>query len=208
MHLRKGLENVVEKPLRRKGVPVSDASPYPADPPAVDCVAFGVALAVQEALAHVRTDLDSFSEIEAHSLMLDGYKLTAFEVEHADGIGALQQNALAPGASRWAFGRLRDAIGDPERSPYYLRSLEAARLKFLKPLALRVGVRWAPYVAVLAVLTAGTALVAWQWEALSDALRAEWPARRVALAIGVPLLVVGAYFGTMAKSRSCACRPT
>src|SRR5690606_13403722 len=42
---------------------------------------YGVASEVQEALSRIRTDLDAFHDAESYSLMLDGYWLTARELQ-------------------------------------------------------------------------------------------------------------------------------
>jgi len=70
VHLKKGLEGdpvswrrckePPDQPLQRRG----------------ELLEYGVARSVQERLAAMRTDLDAFSEVEAHSLMASGYLMT------------------------------------------------------------------------------------------------------------------------------------
>ena len=70
LHLKKGLEvdpvswkrckEPADKPLRRRG----------------ELLEYGVLRKIQQSLASVRTDLDSFSETEAHALMASGYLMT------------------------------------------------------------------------------------------------------------------------------------
>jgi hypothetical protein len=77
----------------------------------------------------MRTDLDAFSDLEASSMMLAGYRI-AREV--------VTPNAPPrPGEEdRWRFGSVAGRLDDPD--PAYLRRLWIARLSFFKPLALAV----------------------------------------------------------------------
>ena len=202
MHLRKGLANRVDRPLGSNGGPVSGEPAYPDDVPPVRCADFHVCEEVQRELARVRTDLDCFSEIESFSLMLDGYKMSAFELERADGIPELQREPIAADARRWTFGVLDELIEDPARSPAYLPALGTARLRFFKPLALLPGAPWTSRLAALTPVALIALLLWWQSGAIGDALRDEWRGWAVVLAVGTPLAVCGAYFGTMAKSRA------
>lgn len=87
------------------------------------CRGLGIAPAAQDLLSRVRTDLDSFSDIEAHSLMADGYLLGQAALEQADGVVALMQDPDAP-AGTWEFLRIAPWMETP--TPQYLRHLQAA----------------------------------------------------------------------------------
>jgi len=145
MHLRKGLIADTVWPLAEDGTRVVEDVPY--DATEVLSGDFGVSGLVQEKLAYIRTDLDSFTDIEAFSLMLDGYRMTEYEVK-AKLMELVETTPFAdPDPSRWG---LQDAVTymTPAANPpakAYLRRLDAAKSRFP---------RITPY-AVLAVLGVG-----------------------------------------------------
>ncbi|HEV7473404.1 MAG TPA: hypothetical protein VGN90_05090, partial [Pyrinomonadaceae bacterium] len=47
---------------------------------------YGIAKDIQELLAAVRTDLDSFSDVEAFALMTSGYRMTEYEFRYTKGV--------------------------------------------------------------------------------------------------------------------------
>lgn len=61
-------------------------SPDPTIPPAqsVSTTPYGVDKELQRKLAAIRTDLDSFTEVETYSLMLSGYLMTEYEFKELD----------------------------------------------------------------------------------------------------------------------------
>lgn len=67
-----------------------------ADPAAPGCTPYGVDREIQRLLAQVRTDLDSFTEVEAYALMASGYLLTRHQLAALD---AEYQRSGQPG--RW-----------------------------------------------------------------------------------------------------------
>src|SRR5262249_20067478 len=75
LHLRKGLAAEAIAWLGPDGKPAQQPTTerQPQE-------TFGVPVPVQEALSHVRTDLDTFTEVEAYSLMLDAYVMSAAEL--------------------------------------------------------------------------------------------------------------------------------
>ena len=85
---------------------------------------FGVLEDVQRALAQVRTDLDSFCEVEAWSLMADAYQLTGRIVPTRAGLAALG----TPGADvEWPFEVVAEQLAQPSKKFLkVLRTLEAA----------------------------------------------------------------------------------
>jgi NTE family protein len=79
MHLRKKLRRKEVRYLDRDKSPggkVTPAHVYDEGPED-----FGVPLVVQEYLSQIRTDLDSFTDVEAKSLMLDAYLMSIQEIE-------------------------------------------------------------------------------------------------------------------------------
>lgn len=144
MHLRKGLEV--------REIPWIDKDGKSADEVRIIIKAssqeFGVAPAVQEHLSTVRTDLDAFSEVEAYSLMLDGYLMSSPELrkfgEHT-GYGKLDADGpkSLPQAGAWDFLKIAPWIGSP--TPDYLRQLKVANFLFGKSLFL---IPWLAAVAI------------------------------------------------------------
>jgi predicted acylesterase/phospholipase RssA len=141
IHLRKGLPAVVVPPL-------PDDDPHSTTTPVLHGArSYGVAPRVQLLLSEVRTDLDSFSEVEAHSLAAYGYAMSKVELE-VDGIKELAAAGSLDGA--WAFARV---AGYLERAPKaYLRQLELAKKLFFKPLS--AGGRPRLELAIVALLAA------------------------------------------------------
>jgi predicted acylesterase/phospholipase RssA len=130
MHLRKGLPARIHPPLDRDGA-------LPAPPPPLGEIDYSVHPRVQERLARVRTDLDSFTEVEAYSLARYGYLMAGRELE-AEGIGELRRPQ--PLAGRWDFEashRLRAEMREP--GDRYLGQLDVAAKLFFKSLALSSG---------------------------------------------------------------------
>ena len=143
MHLRKGLEireiPWIDKDGKSAGqVKIIEATSQN----------FGVAPEVQEYLSKVRTDLDAFSEVEAYSLMLDGYLMSSPELrkfgEHT-GYGKLGADGpkSLPQAGAWDFLKIAPWISRP--TPDYLRQLKVANYLFGKSLFL------IPWFAILAI---------------------------------------------------------
>jgi hypothetical protein len=71
---------------------------------------YGIRKEVQEKLAAIRTDLDSFGEAEAFALMTSGYCMT--DRVFREGVGKLL--ATDPGRVDWEFLRIRGLMVDPE----------------------------------------------------------------------------------------------
>src|SRR5690606_16784036 len=85
---------------------------------------FGVDPEVQARLARIRTDLDSFTEIEARSLMLAAYQMSGPELERVFG-----SRTTAP-SSDWDFLRMRAWMRRPTSA--YLRHLDVGQSKVCK----------------------------------------------------------------------------
>jgi NTE family protein len=123
----------------------------PAEPPKPEHVAhrssesFGVACEVQNLISQIRTDLDSFSEVEAYALMYDGYRMSEQEIRNTPGIQAL----IAPSSSSspgWRFLQIAPWMAKPTAP--FRKQLEAGRERVAKIFRLSLPV------------AAGTALVA------------------------------------------------
>jgi predicted acylesterase/phospholipase RssA len=155
------------------------------DPQPFSSAAFGIHPDVQRALSKLRTDLDSFNETEAVSLMFSGYRIAGWEAGRQGWGGG----GGRPGDAQrtWSFGRIQRWMGAPTRS--YLWRLEAGRHRFGKPfwLAWPLGLGVA-VAAVIALLV----LVLTLWDA-STAFRVRW---------GVVLLIAGLVLGGGVAARA------
>jgi predicted acylesterase/phospholipase RssA len=116
IHLKKGLEVAPLDWIRCQD---------PTVPPAVSTstTPYGIDKTLQRQLAAIRTDLDSFTEVEAYSLMLSGYLMAEHEFKR------LQGEHLAAGErgtwgdywidaprGRWPFLRLKEIARQPPDS--------------------------------------------------------------------------------------------
>jgi predicted acylesterase/phospholipase RssA len=114
---------------------------------------YGVARNIQERLAAVRTDLDSFSDAESYALMTSAYRMTEFE---------LKDGKCVPGLPRtnergnWNFLAIEEGMKEANRKHRYLMKLlgasNALAFKVWKlSKALKIGA-WIFAAAVLAVI--------------------------------------------------------
>lgn len=93
---------------------------------------YGVPRTVQRRLAAVRTDLDSFCDVEAYALMTSGYRMAEFEFPRCN--PGFPTSSAPPAA--WPFLAVEEplrqaaAAGDEQARP--LRILEAASGKFFR----------------------------------------------------------------------------
>lgn len=94
--------------------------PNPRAPEENKSLCFGVHPDIQDAISHVRTDLDSFSDIEADALMADGYLMS----KHQFG----EQQAVNDG--QWRFSYLLSEMRN--NNPDLLKHLKTASKRFLK----------------------------------------------------------------------------
>jgi len=129
LHLRKGLPRRVLAPLPNERIDLDPAEEFDVSPE------------VQARLARVRTDLDAFSDVEACSLMLDGYRMVDSQVTAVNGFGKSLVHAGAPAPDPARFGlAAADALaasGAPEQ--WYLDRLSLGSVRFAKPLHILLG---------------------------------------------------------------------
>lgn len=88
---------------------------------------FEVTQEAQRRLAHIRTDLDSFTDVEAGCLQADAYQMSAARL-------LKMKDYLAPEtlAGNWQFSRYLPALKNGDAMA--LKHLDLGRHKFLKPL--------------------------------------------------------------------------
>lgn len=134
MHLRKGLA-AREVPWNGPDGSPTGTGRSERDPPETS-EGFGVSRQVQDLLSRVRTDLDSFSDVEAYSLMFDGYSMSKPQLKQ------LEEFRGKPGASPSGAGAREPAWRFLAVGPWmkgsgaaragYDRHLKAAGKKFFK----------------------------------------------------------------------------
>ncbi|MGR9107064.1 MAG: patatin-like phospholipase family protein [Gammaproteobacteria bacterium] len=144
MHLRKGLEIREIAWINANGKP--DEENPPEKPPAVRATSsdYGVPPGVQKSLANIRTDLDAFSEVEAFSLMLDGYRMSKSQLEPLGNAFPMKQTETSeePKKPKWRFKAIEEAVttaGSAPESAFakdYLKQLEVGSQLFGKVLRL------------------------------------------------------------------------
>jgi predicted acylesterase/phospholipase RssA len=162
---------------------------------------YGIDREIQRLLAGIRTDLDSFTEVEAYALMASGYLMTAGELhalqaehERAGGLGAWGDFLVAAPRGRWPFLRLADLMRQPPDSADARRQDLALQLRagsglFFKVWKLVPVLRLAVLVAAIALAVAGICVAFATWNA---PLRAPQWQMTVGHAILVVLVVVAA----------------
>lgn len=98
---------------------------------------FGIDPAVQQCLAGIRTDLDAFTEVEAYSLMLDGYLMSEAELtQFRKQVNHPEVKKAKPGADiAWKFLQIQPWIDKPGEGDY-LKQLRVAHNRFGKALLL------------------------------------------------------------------------
>lgn len=93
---------------------------------------FGIHAGVQKRLSKMRTDLDAFTEVEAYSLMRDGYLMSAEDLTYlkqklsGDTLKKAKQNFNVS----WKFNQISHWMKTP--TPAYLKQLDIAQSTFGK----------------------------------------------------------------------------
>ena len=138
-------------------------------------VSYRVHPRVQELLADVRTDLDAFTEVEAHALMADGYLIASHHLDDAfrtslqsspaaeDRMG--EQRKKAPAAEPWAFLDAQVYLENPDFDPSFIAQLAAASRRIGKTRRIVPASARAPlpvlHCAALAVIALGGGALWW-----------------------------------------------
>jgi predicted acylesterase/phospholipase RssA len=138
IHTKKGLET-----LPIDWIDCQDPTGPPEE--TSDPTKYGVDRDLQRKLAAIRTDLDSFTEVEAYSLMLSGYLMTEYEFKELDkqhkrdgepgSWGGFDIEALR---RDWPFLDLEGLIGKPESSPDKRRADLGKQLEVGSVLAFKI----------------------------------------------------------------------
>jgi predicted acylesterase/phospholipase RssA len=137
---------------------------------------YGIDRDVQRLLAGIRTDLDSFTEVEAYALMASGYLMTEGELrelqaehERAGALGEWGDFLIDAPRGRWPFLRLADLMRQPPDSADWRRQDLALQLRagsgvFFKVWKLVPVLRLAVLVGGVALAVAGTCVIFATWD--------------------------------------------
>lgn len=112
--------------------------------------AYGVNEEVQTLLSRIRTDLDSFSDAEAYSLMLDGYKMSGYEINRSKVKDFAAKHAIPKRDYR--FFEIEEWLTSRNIDPYYKRLLEAASKTLFKAFRINIFLKIAGF-AIMAFLS-------------------------------------------------------
>ncbi|OGQ17551.1 MAG: hypothetical protein A3C54_07040 [Deltaproteobacteria bacterium RIFCSPHIGHO2_02_FULL_60_17] len=175
MHLRKGVSAQAIGWIDQNGNPAARQTERI---PAMASQEFGVDPSVQELLSKIRTDLDSFTDIEGHSLMLDGYLMSAPELKRAFNVSP------PPGSTSWQFLDIRKWVAKP--TPQYLTHLEVGQERLFKVFRLSWSVTFAVFLLLGFI---GWGLWIWQQERILNWWNATLSIKH--LIAGLAILVLG-----------------
>jgi hypothetical protein len=90
--------------------------------PDLPLTTYGINKKAQERLAAIRTDLDSFSDAEARTLMLSGYRMTGFELARC--LPELDKSGREP--AEWEFMKFDESLSRADAPASLLKLLSVA----------------------------------------------------------------------------------
>jgi len=131
----------------------------PSRPPSTDLwTGYGVLKEVQRLLADIRTDLDSFTDVEAYALMTSGYRMTEADLEVTRIIEGVPEAGVSRSKPNWRFLTIESWMKAPSTDPKAPFQLLLTQLKIAGSVAfkvwrLRVGLQ--VFAAVLALVALG-----------------------------------------------------
>jgi len=138
IHTKKGLES-----LPIDWIDCQDTTGVPEE--ASDTTDYGVDRDLQRKLAAIRTDLDSFTEVEAYSLMLSGYLMTEYEFKELDKqhkrdgeLGTWGGFDIEAPRGDWPFRKLEGLIKEPKSSSDVRRTDLGQQLEVGSALAFKI----------------------------------------------------------------------
>lgn len=92
---------------------------------------YGIAIPIQQRLAAVRTDLDSFSEVEAYALMASAYRMTDQQFTAAQRFD--EAHAAPGGKEEWRFSAIEPYLhGNDKRTRHVATLLQTSRNRAFK----------------------------------------------------------------------------
>lgn len=98
---------------------------------------YGIRKSVQQLLAGIRTDLDSFNDAEAYALMLSGYRMTEFQF--ARSVRGFPEAPALPDAPPWRFLEIEPILQQAKSDHLALKILRSG-----KDMAFKIWNLWLP----------------------------------------------------------------
>jgi NTE family protein len=122
----------------------------PVPPP----LSYGVDRGVQQLIAGIRTDLDSFTEVESHALMADGYLIAKNSVDKYGPQKFVPNgtNAKLFVGHTWGFLDVQAYMENPQKDPRFCEQLEVGGSQFFKVFKLLPWLKWTGVIFLIAVL--------------------------------------------------------
>ncbi|HDR4482910.1 TPA: patatin-like phospholipase family protein [Bacillus cereus] len=167
LHLKKGLPVKEVSYFNERHNLKEESKLYYTEQP---CETFGVNTDVQNLLSGIRTDLDSFSEVEAFSLMLNGYRISQYELDKVNIKNFVTNTALKE--ERYQFFKIDSWISSPVIDSYYKNLLETASKRFFKAIRMNLLVKFITILLVVLICgtiisTFGSKFIYWADESIS-----------------------------------------
>jgi predicted acylesterase/phospholipase RssA len=122
---------------------------------------YGMQKSVQRLLSAIRTDLDSFTDVEAFALMTSGYRQAQKEFEHLDGFPEAKQPSEG-----WRFLSIEPVLHPGRGFDEFTRQLRIGQHRLGKVWLMWPPLRIASLLVVLA-MAAGVGRVAWMHRSVS-----------------------------------------
>ena len=174
---------------------------------------YGVDKELQRQLSAIRTDLDSFGEVEAYALMLSGYRMIEREFKTLDdehkregGVGTWGEFDVHAPRGAWPFLELEFLMSLPPTASDRRREELGRQLEASAALAFKLWRIWKPAQILVAAL--GTAAVLfgliWLWEHRGD----EFLIEARSYSVGASALAVALALGALAVPIARWLRPT
>jgi predicted acylesterase/phospholipase RssA len=122
---------------------------------------YGIAKQLQQLLAGVRTDLDSFSDVEAFALMTSGYRMTEYQLNNPNCIDGVMSPVEQHG---WDFLAVEEGMkGGGAKFDYLKRQLSVSNSLGFKIWKLSRALKIASWVLMIALLAAVLWLFSLGW---------------------------------------------
>ncbi|MDT7688840.1 MAG: hypothetical protein QOE46_1599 [Acidobacteriota bacterium] len=123
---------------------------------------YGIAKDIQQCLASVRTDLDSFSDVEAYALMVSGYRQTEYAFREAKCVEGFEER---PETVEWKFLSVEDGMKGVGRNYQHIkRLLSVSDMLAFKIWKLRKSLRVAAVVLAFIIFLLGALACWWLWD--------------------------------------------
>jgi predicted acylesterase/phospholipase RssA len=128
---------------------------------------YGIAKELQELLSGVRTDLDSFSDVEAFALMTSGYRMTEHEFKFSKCVDGFPEPATQ---HKWDFLDVEEGLkGSGPKYEFLKKRLQVSNSRAFRIWKLSLPLKLAA--ALLAIAALGLAIMAWyKWGAATIAI--------------------------------------